>query len=125
MTMHESMSKTIFQPLGMVQALASMLHEARSQVIFVSGGDEASFRRTYRSFAFQMSGRHLQTLFSVASQGVRALCDAARERTARTLQAELGPLGIQVSHITIGQSIRFPLSHRYQVFISPHGRPPP
>lgn len=47
MTMAESMSKTIFQPLGMVQALASMLHEARSQVVFVSGGDETSFRRTY------------------------------------------------------------------------------
>lgn len=42
---------------------------------------------------------------TIASQGVRALCDAARERTALTLQSELGPLGIQVSHITVGQFV--------------------
>ncbi|KAF8317442.1 hypothetical protein DL93DRAFT_2077115 [Clavulina sp. PMI_390] len=80
-TMHDAMSKSIFQPLGLVQALAGMLHEARSQVLFISGCDESSFR---------------------PSQGVSALCDAARERTAETLQAELSPLGIQVSHVVVG-----------------------
>jgi hypothetical protein len=42
--------------------------------------------------------------YHIASQGVSALCDAARDRTARTLQSELGPLGIQVSHVMVGMS---------------------
>lgn len=46
-SMHDAMSRCIFQPLGMIQALASMLHDSRSQVIFVSGGDETSFRCEY------------------------------------------------------------------------------
>lgn len=46
-SMHDAMSRCIFQPLGMIQALASMLHESRSQVIFVSGCDETSFRCEY------------------------------------------------------------------------------
>jgi len=67
--------------MGMIQALASMLHDAKSQVIFLSGCDETSFR---------------------SREGVHALCDAARARTATTLQTELGPLGILVSQCTMG-----------------------
>jgi len=61
-TMHEAMSKSIFQPLGMVQALASMLHEARSQVLFISGCDETSFRRTSHSAACPNCSRLLRII---------------------------------------------------------------
>lgn len=106
-TMHEAMSKCIFQPLGMVQALASMLHEARSQVLFISGCNETSFQCESPSVACQRCGRLLTKSKFTASQGVNALCDAARDRTARTLQSELGPLGIQVSHLMVGTCAEF------------------
>jgi hypothetical protein len=114
-TMHEAMSKCIFQPLGMVQALASMLHEARSQVLFISGCNETSFRCGFCSATCQRSGRLLTKNECTASQGVNAVCDAARDRTARTLQSELGPLGIQVSHVMVGTCAEFLFGSRIHI----------
>jgi hypothetical protein len=105
-TLHEAMSRCIFQPLGMVQALAGMLHENRSQVIFLSGCDETSFRcerLSNRIVAVSILRLISFETMTSAPQGVNALCDAAREQTAGTLQSELGPLGIRVSHIVVGK----------------------
>ena len=43
--LHDAMARCIFQPLGVIQALTRMLHEAHSHVIFMSGCDETSFQR--------------------------------------------------------------------------------
>ncbi|KAF9507603.1 hypothetical protein BS47DRAFT_1351365, partial [Hydnum rufescens UP504] len=65
--LHDAMSCSIFQPLAVIQALSELLSHSQGQVLFLSGCNESSFR---------------------PSQGIIALCDAARETSPLQKKAE-------------------------------------
>jgi hypothetical protein len=45
--LHDAMSRSILQPLAVIQALSELLSYSQGQILFLSGCSESSFRRQY------------------------------------------------------------------------------